>query len=183
MMTLEDARRWYETTKRHLKLFGRVGEKHWNDLPWDGALGRDVKLKALDADAIVEGVEFCLKHLDDLAIQVLFSAFESVVRDQVLSTIEEEIKDKRKRQDRPLVIQVLDEARQETKRGRILRVLGFFKNQDASLVEKVNQVRRYRNWVAHGRRTIRPAAVDPTEAYERLKEFLDRFAPTIPDER
>jgi len=37
----------------------------------------------------------------------------------------------------------------------------------------MNQVRRYRNWVAHGRRTAKPAAVDPETAFRRLKEFLD----------
>jgi len=37
----------------------------------------------------------------------------------------------------------------------------------------MNQVRRYRNWVAHGRRTAKPDAVDPETAFRRLKEFLD----------
>ncbi len=32
---------------------------------------------------------------------------------------------------------------------------------------------RYRNWVSHGRRTAKPAAVDPETAFRRLKEFLD----------
>jgi hypothetical protein len=178
MMTLEDAWRWHETTKRHINLFGRIGQKYWDGLAWDGPLGRDDKLKSLESGVIVEEFRFCVAHLDDFAILVLFSAFESAVREQVLSMIENE----RSQSDRPLVARILDEARQETKRGRILRVLGFFKNQDAGLVEKVNQVRRYRNWVAHGRRTIRPAAVDPTEAYERLKEFIDRFAPSNSDE-
>jgi hypothetical protein len=179
MMTLEDAWRWHETTKRHIKLFGRLGEKYWSDLAWDGPLGRDDKLKSLDSGVIVKEFRFCVEHLDDFAILVLFSAFESAMREQVLSMIDNE----RNQSARPLVVRILDDARQETKRGRILRVLGFFKNQDAGLVEKVNQVRRYRNWVAHGRRTIHPAAVDPTEAYERLKEFLDRFASSVPDEQ
>ena len=182
MMTLEDAWKWYETARRQLKLFGRLGEKYWSGLPWDSALGKDDKFRTLEANAIVEGVGFCLEHLNDLAIPVLFSAFESAVRDRVLSVIEAEIKDEQKRQNRPLVIQILDEARHESKRGRIHRVLGYFKKQDVGLVEKVNQVRRYRNWVSHGRRTIRPAAVDPNEAYQRLKAFLDRFTPPVPEE-
>jgi hypothetical protein len=183
MMTLEDARRWYETTRRQLRLFGRLGGTYWNDLPWDSALGKDDRLKTLEANVIIEDVGFCLEHLDDLAIPVLFSAFESVVRDQILSVIEEEIKKERQGQDRPLIIQILHEARQESKRGRILRVLGYLKSQDAGLVEEVNQVRRYRNWVAHGCRTVRPAAVSPAVAYERLQRFLDRFAAPIPDEQ
>ena len=46
---------------------------------------------------------------------------------------------------------------------------------DANLIEEVNQVRRYRNWVAHGRRTPQPAAVTPATAYDRLKRFLDHL--------
>ncbi len=179
MMTLEDAWKWYITTKRQLDLFSRLGRKHWNDLPWDGALGRDDQLKTLDAGAISEGTEFCLAHLDDFAILVLFSAFEAVVREKVLAMIEDE----RKRQGRFLVVRILDEARQESRRGRILRLLGFFKNQDAGLVEEVNQVRRYRNWVAHGRRTSPTAAVDPQAAYKRLTRFLELLNKPIPEDQ
>jgi hypothetical protein len=178
-MTLEDAWKWYVTTKRQLELFGRIGRKHWNDLPWDGALGRDDQLKTLDAGDITDRTDFSLEHLDDFAILVLFSAFESVVREQVLTMIEEE----RKRQARFLVVRILDEAREESKRGRVLRLLGFFKNHDAGLVEEVNQVRRYRNWVAHGRRTKPPAAVDPETTYDRLTRFLDLLNKPLPEEQ
>ena len=178
MMTLDDAWRWYETTKRQLKLFGRIGEKYWNDLDWDGALGRDDQLKSLESGVIAKEFRFCVEHLDDFAILVLFSAFESSVREQILSLIDNE----RNQETRPLVAQLLDEARQESRRGRILRLLGFFKNQDAGLVEEVNQVRRFRNWVAHGRRTLRPPAVSPATAYDRLKRFLDRFTLPTPEE-
>lgn len=42
------------------------------------------------------------------------------------------------------------------------------------LIEQVNQVRRYRNWVAHGRREdMRPEAeVYPKTAYDRLQKIL-----------
>ena len=128
---------------------------------------------------ITDGTDFCLEHLDDFAILVLFSAFESVVRERVLAMIEDE----RKRQTRFLVVRILDEAREDSRRGRVLRLLGFFKNQDAGLVEEVNQVRRYRNWVAHGRRTKPPAAVDPETAYDRLTRFLGLLNKSIPDDQ
>ena len=56
--------------------------------------------------------------------------------------------------------------------GSFFNVLEPYKGIDPSLVEEVNQVRRYRNWVAHGRRTDQPAAVNPSTAYDRLKRFL-----------
>ena len=46
---------------------------------------------------------------------------------------------------------------------------------DAALVEEVSQGRRYRNWVAHGRRGEPPDAVDPRTASNRLQRFLDRL--------
>jgi hypothetical protein len=44
----------------------------------------------------------------------------------------------------------------------------------ADLVTQVDQVRKYRNWVAHGRREggTDVSSVTPRVAYERLKEFL-----------
>jgi len=41
MIDLHDAWTWYVTTRTHLKLFGRLGRKHWDELPWDGMLGTD----------------------------------------------------------------------------------------------------------------------------------------------
>jgi len=41
----------------------------------------------------------------------------------------------------------------------------------------VNQVRRYRNWAAHGRRGDEPESIDPPAAYFRLSTFLARFFP------
>jgi hypothetical protein len=49
-------------------------------------------------------------------------------------------------------------------------------------VEEVNQVRQYRNRVAHGRRGNPPFSLDPETASERLKRFLDRFTKPIPEE-
>ena len=51
---------------------------------------RDEKLKSLEAEAIITGSSFCLDHLDDFAVLILFSVFESVVRAQVLSEVEDE---------------------------------------------------------------------------------------------
>ena len=41
-----------------------------------------------------------------------------------------------------------------------------------ALVTQVDQVRDYRNWVAHGRRDAPTNNIPPQVAYERLKEFL-----------
>ena len=66
-------------TREQLKLFGRLGRKHWDELPWDGTLGKDDKLRSLEAEGIVAGSAFFLDHLDDFAVLILFSVFESIV--------------------------------------------------------------------------------------------------------
>jgi hypothetical protein len=90
MIDLHDGWTWYVTTRKQLKLFGRFGRKHWDDLPWNGMLGKDDELKSLEAELIVSDSAFCLDHLDDFAVLILFSVFESVVRAQVLSEVEDE---------------------------------------------------------------------------------------------
>lgn len=170
-MKLNDAWNWYLTTRNQLQMFGRMGRKHWDGLPWEGALGKDEKLKELESGAIVARSEFSLEHLDDFAVLVLFSVFESAVRDHVVSDIEGE----KSQIKHALLIQIVDDAVEEIEHGSFYGLLEVFKAQSADVVEEVNQVRRYRNWVAHGRRTARPNAVDPETAFVRLKKFLDSF--------
>ncbi len=42
----------------------------------------------------------------------------------------------------------------------------------------VDQVRDYRNWVAHGRRELPTNYVTPKQAYARLVDFLDALGIT-----
>ncbi|MGP0068681.1 MAG: hypothetical protein ACLQGP_34405 [Isosphaeraceae bacterium] len=52
-------------------------------------------------------------------------------------------------------------------------VLDLFKKLDHNLIEVVNQVRRNRNWVAHGRREEKkPMNMSPKDTLERLRAFL-----------
>jgi len=169
MIDLDDAWTWYVTTRTHLKLFGRLGRKHWDELPWDGMLGKDDKLRNLESEVIVTDSAFYLDHLDDFAVLVLFSVFESVVRAQVLS----EVEDEKSRLRHEPIIQVVTDATDEIEHGSFYRVLQVFKGIDANLIEQVNQVRRYRNWVAHGHRTGKSDSVDAETAFRRLKDLLD----------
>jgi hypothetical protein len=51
--------------------------------------------------------------------------------------------------------------------------LELFKNLDHDLIEAVNQVRRYRNWVAHGRRQDKkPLNLSTKNTLDRLRDFL-----------
>ena len=70
-------------------------------------------------------------------------------------------------------MRIVEDAVSEIEHGSFYQLLEVFKGRGAELVEEVNQVRRYRNWVAHGRRTAKPDSVDPETAFSRLKRFLN----------
>jgi hypothetical protein len=171
--SLDDAWGWYEAARRLARTMGRLGEKHWDDLPWDGDLGRDDRLNEVTSADLLGDSQTILDDLDDLCVLLLFSVFEAAVRERVRAQVDAELP--------PLhhafIKRALDQMREGFEQGSIFEVLETFKGTDDALREQVNQVRRYRNWVAHGRRTTQPDAVTPRTAYDRLKRFLDRFTP------
>ena len=176
MNDMEDAWTWYQDVKRLLGLLRRLASHYWDDLPWDGRLGRDDRFRSLDDADLVRGADLGLAPFDDLAVLVLFSVFEGLVRDRVLAEVTAAGMSRR----HPALERAAQEAIQSIKEGGFFWVLELHKGLDADLVEQVNQVRRYRNWVAHGRRGDAPATVDPKSAYDRLSRFLEAMGRDVP---
>ncbi|HEY7312506.1 MAG TPA: hypothetical protein VH643_24290 [Gemmataceae bacterium] len=158
--SLADAWLWYESARRLVRTMGRLGENHWTNLPWDGGLGRDNQLKELTSAKILNDARTVLDDLDDLCVLLLFSVFEAAIRERVLAEVEVELPLPR----HVAIRRALEEMKEGIAHGSFFKVLEPYKHLDADLIEHVNQVRRYRNWVAHGRRTERPAVVNPTTA-------------------
>lgn len=171
MTSLEEAWTWYENTREQLELLRRLGTRYWSALPWENCLDRDDRFRLLQGDQVVGRTTFSLAHLDDLAVVVLFSAFESVVRMEVLDEVRKEARGIRHRS----LQHAVEEAMTQIEEGSFFRVLEPFKTTHADLVEEVNQVRRYRNWVAHGKRGTQPNTVTPEGAFDRLTRFLNAF--------
>src|SRR5262249_1571241 len=149
-----------------------MGTKHWDKLPWEGALGRDERLRQVQAPEVIDWVRVVLSDLDDLCVLLLFSVFEASVRERALADVAAELPTVR----HPALqhaVRVLNEALEH---GSFYKVTEAYKTLDPDLIEHVNQVRKYRNWVAHGRRGEPENAVDPLTAYTRLKRFLDRLS-------
>jgi hypothetical protein len=169
MTTLQEAWAWYAATSRQLHRMKRLAEKYWNALPWEGPLGKDDRFRLLDEVLVREEADRGLLDLDDLAVVVLFSVFEALVRQRVLDEPAEEEPSLRHRALRLAAA----ETRQRIAEGSFFHVLEPFKDEHADLVEEVNQVRRYRNWVAHGRRGEQPLLLDARKAFDRLSRFLE----------
>jgi hypothetical protein len=173
LRTLADARSWYEATKRSLARMQRLGQKHWGDPSLENAsIWRDDDFRMVEASHIEADTRVSLKPIDDLAVVVLFSVFESRVRDYLIELIEPQAKGI----TNPILKEAADDAMQGVKEGSFYRrVLEPLKKQGqvlADLVTQVDQVRDYRNWVAHGRRDAPSNNVTPDMAYNRLAEFL-----------
>lgn len=147
--SLDDAWNWYESARRLARAMGRLGEKHWNNLPWDGDLGRDNHLNNLASAEILNDSESVLGDLDDLCVLLLFSVLEAAIRERVLAEVEAELPPLR----HVTIKRAFEEMKEGIEHGSFFKVLEPYKDLDANLIEQVNQVRRYRNWVAHGRRT------------------------------
>jgi hypothetical protein len=170
MTTLEEAWAWYKDTRLILRLMLRLGKRYWNDLPWDGVLARDEHFKTIEGPTVEEKATSSLGHLDDLAVVVLFSVFEATVRRALVMEVSQEIPGLR----HVVLRSAAGKALEAVKKGNIQEVLGHYKTDfDKDLIEEVNQVRDYRNWVAHGRSGQEPPMVEPEVAYQRLQKFLE----------
>lgn len=177
MNTLDDAWKWYEDTLRGLEVVGRLAGVHWGFWEPDSRIGRDDLFRNVNPDHLANDMEAAAEHLQDFAVFVLFSVFEAEVRNRVLTDTAAE----RLAVTHPALNYWMRQAKQSIEEGSFFRVLEGFKSPTLNdLIEHVNQVRRYRNWVAHGRREQPEAAVAPPEAYRRLRAFLDALTAPLP---
>ena len=134
----------------------RLGRRHWNDPSLkDASIWQDDLFRMLDSAVIATETAASLQPIDDLAVVVLFSVFESQVRDYLVARIKPEAANLTD----PILREAADDAIQGVEEGSFYRrVLHPLKEQgrvSADLVTHIDQVRDYRNWVAHGRRERR----------------------------
>src|SRR3954463_7237050 len=69
MNTLEDAWKWYQEAKLQVGLVRRLASEYWDD-----------RFRDLERNQLEESARATLDQMDDLAVLVLFSVFESEVR-------------------------------------------------------------------------------------------------------
>ena len=176
MRTLADAWDWYVFTSRSIGWMQRLGRKHWNGFDWrTSSIGRDDDLNGLEDVAIERATTTALAPLDDLGVAVMFSVFESLVREHVLGEMRPEAAG--------LSDPILKAAAEDAMRGvdegsfyrRVLEPLRMQGRLPPDLVTLVNQVRDYRNWVSHGKRGKPVNNITPEAARERLRACLDEL--------
>lgn len=179
MTTLDEAWAWYQAVASGMNRLSHLS-KYWNQRPergandWVDRLAQDNVLREVGAQQLADDAIRVTAELDDLAVLVLFSVFEATVRDIVEEQVRPEVDGLR----HSTLIKAGREVLEVLAEGSFFRILEPFKAPAShDLVEQVNQIRRYRNWVAHGCRPDKKpnASVKPEQAYERLNQFLTKI--------
>jgi hypothetical protein len=133
-------------------------------------MDRDNLLGKLEQQEVLQDATLAMSRLDDLAIIELFSVFEGVVR----IVVAEQVRDHAVTITHPVLVAAAKAAIEATERRSFAEILNsYFAGGYADLAEQIRQIRRYRNWLAHGQRGTVPRKIEPKTAYQRLRQFLE----------
>jgi hypothetical protein len=156
---------WYKFTRDLLQWISKMLEQNpenLHDRPWPK------ELKWQPIDKVQDKLKHALEELDDLVVLALFAEFET----WLLQEISEVLCAK----GEPVTAfsqGVLEHARSALERESLAKLLDVYKTiVPPETVDQVKEIKKYRNWVAHGKRKDQPFAMTPKEAYERLNEFI-----------
>jgi hypothetical protein len=170
--SLDDARRWY-TAVRTLAYDMKQPAGKWEKPELQEVLSRDNRLRDRTSAELMDRANAILAGLDDLAVLLLFSVFEATVRDRAKADVDRETASIQ----HPAVLRLraVKELKEAIENGSFGRITESCKTMDVDLTEQVNQVRKFRNWVAHGRRGEPENSVEPEGAIDRLRRHLARL--------
>jgi hypothetical protein len=169
--SLDDAWNWYLAV-RTLALDMRQLARRWDDAALAPILNRASRLRERTAADLLERANTILDDLDDLGVLVLFSVFEATVRARAKADVDRETELIR----HPAVLRAVNDLKEAIENGSFGKVTEAYKRVDVDLTAQVNQVRKFRNWVAHGRRDQPENRVEPDGAIDRLRRYLARLA-------
>lgn len=107
-------------------------------------------------------------EIGDLTVLALTSFFEESVLEYVY------VEAKRLEADQTAsALALVQYAFRDVERWSFVSILGLFRSTvDPQLVDQVVNVYKYRNWVAHGKKTQKPVLTDPIRAHRVLTSFL-----------
>jgi hypothetical protein len=168
--TLDDAWNWYGAVKALAEDMRKLAGK-WDNPELQQVLSRDNRLRERTAGELRDRANAILDDLDDLAVLLMFSVFEATVRDRARSDVDRETASIQ----HPAVLRAVKDLKDAIENGSFGRVTESYKTMNVDLTEQVNQVRKFRNWVAHGRRGRPQNSVVPDAAIERLRRYLARL--------
>lgn len=116
------------------------------------------------------------EHLDDQAVLSLYAAFESALRGH-LAAQAVYLKTHVSKPDSDFAIALAEEYESWCDEGiRMDRVAHLFQpTVDQTLISQIGQIRKYRHWLAHGKRRSKPPQTTPTFTYGVLDALLSKL--------
>jgi hypothetical protein len=169
--SLDDAWEWYLAVRTLAYDMRKLAGK-WDDPALDAVLSRDNRLRDRTSADLVDKANLILADLDDLSVLLVFSVFEATVRARANADVDRETVEMR----HPAVLSAIRALKDAIENGSFGKVTEAYKGMDIDLTAQVNQVRSYRNWVAHGRRGQAVNHVEPDSAVDRLRRYLARLS-------
>ncbi len=175
IQSLDDAWKWY-TAVRTIAYDMRHLAGIWDEPALESVLSLDGRLRHRTAADLKDAVNTILgtddEDLNDLAVLGLFSVFEATVRARAKADVDRETALMR----HPAVLSAIKNLKDSIENGSFAKITEAYKKMDGDLTTQVNQFRKFRNWVAHGRRDEPENGVDPKSAKGRLDLYLQRLA-------
>ncbi len=175
IQSLDDAWKWYTAVRRIANDMRHLAGI-WDEPTLEEVLSLHDRLRHRTAADLRDAINTILgtdeEDLNDLAVLVLFSVFEATVRARAKDGVDRETALIR----HPAVLSAIKNLKDSIENGSFAKVRQAYKKMDGDLTTQVNQVRKFRNWVAHGRRDEPENNVDPKAAKSRLDLYLQRLA-------
>jgi len=129
MRSIEEAWEWYANTKFVIEIAARLGGYVRDDLSGSDVLSLDVLTPRINGPKRFDEARRSLSHLDDLAVVVLFSAFEDGVRTHMKDQVQKEIDASRE----GFIKSGLKEMEGHIKTGQFQRLFNHLKFIDKNL--------------------------------------------------
>jgi hypothetical protein len=86
--SLDDAWAWYHCVRTLARDMDRLGERFWNREEWAEVLGRDNRFRSVKPIDLQDSAKTISDDLDDLAVLLMVSVFEAMVRDRARIDVE-----------------------------------------------------------------------------------------------
>lgn len=173
MSSLDEVWDWYQRTKLVFQFASKLSTD-WHRLPEDLAAFRDDRFKQIDGLLLEQWSTQGSEGLDELAVVRMFASFEAMIRLRLVRDVESESV----RLSHPLLRSAAKDLVDQVSRGSLAKVLTSLGAIDRRLADRVGHIRRYRNWITHGKRPAageRFRSLEPRYAYDTLRKFLETF--------
>lgn len=161
-----------------LKVVRRVAAASLESVMIPGLRGRLLAgsgFEGLSREAVDARLDEIQEHLDDQTVLMLYAAFESEIRDHLIAQ-SRHLRSHATRPDGAFAAALADHYEAWCEEWRMDKVAGLYAGAVGEvLVGQVGQVRKYRHWVAHGKRWQKPSLTTPTFAYQTLNSFLAKI--------